>query len=263
MTEYFIGYRIFAALDSRGTGEQEGQREGALRQEFMALIPASSRLHASDLVLQRHHTNMGCRLEYYLLQRPQYAFDFDGAGEPPPAGNNEVVAFQEDVKKVQAECKDVKTRLILAQSPTLGHQELTESSPAALDRKALRSLFRRRGREVVLPTPSGGLDLNLPPAPTYLATGVQCVLSARVTKMTPNHLAHLRELCFVPPPDNTGSPMMSLPDSALACRRKLSSEGANYMLESMDNEKALKFAAQLQFDWATGAIKRIYMLSVK
>jgi len=263
MTEYFIGYRMFAALDSRGTGEQEGQREGALRQEFMALIPASSRLRSSDLVLQRHHTDKGCRLEYYLLQRPEYAFDFNGTGDPPPAGHNETAAFQEDVEKVKAECKDVKTRLILAQSPTLGHRELTASSPEALDRKALRSLFRRRGRDVVMPTPSGGLDLNLPAAPAHLATGVQCALSARVTKMLPNYVAHVRDLRLAQTHRNGPIPAISLPDSALACRKKLSAQDAASMLKSMDDQATLKLTAQLEFDWATGSIKRIYVLSVE
>jgi len=263
MTEYFIGFRMFAALDSRGTGEQEGQREAALKQEFMALIPASSRLRSSHLVTQRHHTDMGCRLEFYLWQRPQYAFDFNGTGEPPPAGDNEIAAFQEDVERVKAECKDVKTRLILAQSPTLDHQALTASSSAALDRKALRSLFRRRSRVLVMPTPSGGLDLNLPAAPAHLATGVQCTLSSRVTKMTPTYMAHLRDLRLVRTEHDYAIPAISLPDSALACRKKLSPHDAAGMLKSMDDQATIEIAAKLVFDWATGAIKRMYVMSVK
>lgn len=262
MTEYFIGYRMFAPLDSRGTGEQEGQREGALRQEFMALIPASSRLRSSDLILQRHHTDKGCRLEYYLLQRPEYAFDFNGTGDPPPAGGNEAAAFQEDVEKVKAECADVKTRLILAQSPTLGHQELTASSPAALNRKALRGLFRRRGRDMVVPTPFGELDLNLPPAPAHLPTGVQCTLSARVTKMTPNYMAHLRDLRLVQTQREVATPALSLPDSASACRKKLSTQDAASLLKSMDDQSTVELAAQLEFDWATGSIACIHILSI-
>ena len=262
MTEHFIGYRMFAPLDSRGTGEQEGQRESALRQEFMALVPAASRLQACDLVLQRHHSSLGCRLEYYLLQRHQYDFDFNGTGEPLPAGANEVATFQEDVAKVQSECKDVKTRLVLAQSPTLGHQELTDSSPAALDKIALRSLLRRRERTVVFPTPSGDLDLNLPAAPAHLATGIQCELSARVTKLTPNYTMHLRDLSLTPSPGKAASPRISLPDSALACRGKLSAADAAYLLREMDDGKAVTFSAQLQFDWATGAVSRIDVLSI-
>ncbi len=263
MTEYFIGFRMFAALDSRGTGEQEGQRESALRQEFMALIPASSRLRSSELVLQRHHTDTGCRLEYYLLQRPEYAFDFDGTGEPPPAGQSETAAFHEDVEKVKAECKDVKTRLILAQSPTLGHQELTASSPAALDRKALRGLFRRRDRDLVMPTPSGGLELNLPAAPAHLATGLQCTLSARVTKMTSNYTSHVRDLRVVQTQRDVPMPAISLPESALACRKNLSAQDAAGMLKSMDDQTTVKLAAQLEFDWASGSIKRVHVLSVE
>lgn len=263
MTQYFIGYRMFAPLDSRGTGEQEGQRESALRQEFMVLVPAASRLKACDLILQRHHASSGCRLEYYLLQHPQYDFDFNGTGEPPPAGANEAAAFQEDVAKVQAECKDVKTRLVLAQSPTLGHQELTDSSPAALDKVALRRLLRRRERTLVFPTPSGDLDLSLPAAPAYLATGIECELSARTTKLTPNYMMHLRDLSLMPSQDEPANPRISLPDSAVAFRKKLSEADAAYLLQCMDDGSAFRFSAQLQFDWATGAVSRIVVLSVK
>lgn len=262
MTEHFIGYRMFAPLNSRGTGEQEGQRESALRQEFMALVPATSRLQASSLVLQRHHSSIGCRLEYFLFQRPQYGLDFNGTGEPPAAGANEAVAFQEDVKKVQVECKDVKTRLKLAQSPTLGHEELTDSSPATLDKVALRSLLRRREHTIVFPSPSGDFELNLPAAPAYLATGIQCELSARASKLTPNYTLHLRDLCQMPSEGQPESPRLSLPDCALACRKKLSAADAAYLLQTMDDEKVLTFSAQLQFDWATGAVNRITVLSI-
>ena len=263
MTEHFIGYRMFAALDSRGTGEQEGERENALRQEFMALVPAASRLKACDLILQRHHASSGCRLEYYLLQRPQYDFDFNGTGEPPPAGAKEVASFQEDVAKVKSECKDVKTRLVLAQSPALGHHELTETSPTALDRVALRRLFRRRDRTAVLPTPSGDLDLNLPAAPAHLATGIKCDLSARVVKLTPNHMATLRDLCLTPLDGDSASSQISLPGTVVAGRKELSAVDTAYLLQVMDDEKILTFNAQLQFDWATGAVNGIDVLSVE
>jgi hypothetical protein len=262
MTEHFIGYRMLAPLDSRGTGEQEGQRENALKQEFMALVPAAIHLKASTLVLQRYHSAVGCRLEFFLLQRPQYDFDFAGTGEPPPAGANEAVAFENDVRRVQSECKDVKTRLVLAQSPTLGHQELASASPAALDKIALRQLFRRKAHTVVLPTPEGGINLDLPAAPQYLATGLRCGLSATVTKLTPEYMVHLRDLSLAASAGEPASPKVFLPTSALACRKQLSQADQANLLVAMDRANVVNLKVELAFEWATGAVSRIEVLSI-
>jgi len=196
--QHFIGYRILAAIDSRGTDEQERKRESALRADFVRLVPAAGRLRACELALQRHHREQGCKLEYHLAFIPQCAFDLDGTGAPPPAGAKELAEFRGEVASVAAECKDVKTRLVLAQSPAFGHRELTQASAAMLDTKALRSLFRRRAHQVGLPTPEGDLVLDLPAVPAHLPTGIQCSITARVTKLTPNFMAHLRNLTWKP-----------------------------------------------------------------
>ena len=253
---------MFASLDSRGTGEQEGQRENALKQEFMSLVPAANRLKASSLVLQRHHSALGCRLEFFLWQRPQYEFDFAGAGEPPPAGANEAMAFEDDVRRVQAECKDVKTRLTLAQSPTLGHQDLANSTPAALDRIALRQLLRRKEHTVVLPTLDGGLDLDLPAAPRYLATGLRCELSATATKLTPDYMAHLRDLSLASSPEADEGRQVFLPASATACRKQLSHADQANLLVAMDGGHVVNLTVELRFEWATGAVSSISVHSI-
>lgn len=260
--QHFIGYRIFAALDSRGTDEQERQRENALRLEFITLVPAAGRLRACELVLQRHHTDEGCKLEYYLLFLPQSGFDFDGTGEPPPAGTKELANFQIDVASVSAECKDVKTRLILAHSPGLGHKELGQNSPAMLDTKALRSLFRRRARQVVMPTPEGDLVLDLPPVPAHLATGIECEITARVSKLTPEHMAHLRNLTWKPPTRARESPPVPLPESAVARRDGLSGEEVMRLLDGMDAGAVMTCIVEIEFEWATGDCKNVKILSV-
>jgi len=262
MPQHFIGYRMFAALDSRGTGEQEQQRESALRLEFIVLVPTAGRLKASELVLQRHHTDQGCKLEYYLVLSPQTGFDFDGTGEPPPAGARELADFRIEVAGVTTECKNVKTRLVLAHSPGLGHRELAQDSPAMVDTRALRTLFRRRARQVVMPTPEGGLVLDLPPVPTNLPTGIECSITARTTKLTPDHMAHLRDLAWKQLNDEPNCAPVTLPETAVAKRKGLSDEDTMRLLAGMDARTSMRLGVSIEFDWATGMAKDFALLSV-
>ncbi|MBH9553948.1 hypothetical protein [Inhella gelatinilytica] len=258
--QHFIGYRMFAALDSRATDEQERFREKVLRLEFTKLVPAAGRLRASELVLQRHHSPLGCRLEYYLAPTPQASFDFTGSGESAAGGTNDLADFEADVAKVSADCANVRTRLVLAHSPALGHQELAQNTAATLDIKALRSLFRRRKRQVVLPTPNGELLFDLPPVPKHLPTAFKGSLTAHVARLSPSHTAILRQVAWELTPLTTQRP--TLPASLSACRLGLSHEDSIRLLQGMDEKKALTLVAEIVFDWASGASASVKLLAV-
>jgi hypothetical protein len=260
--QHFIGYRILAAIDTRWTDEQERRRESSLRQEFFKLVPVADRLIACELLLQRHHSENGCRLEYYIALPPQHSLDFNGAGEIPPADANDIAAFHTDVANVTAQCKDVKTRLVLAQSPGLGRQELAGDSQAVLDKRALRSLFRRRERKVVLPTPNGDLSLDLPAVPAHLATGMRCEIAALVTKLTPNHRVNLRNLQWKAAEDGPMESPISLPDSVLAMRADLQPDRVMRLVEGMDAARELTLGVQIDFDWTTGEASTVMIHSV-
>ena len=100
---HFIGYRVFATLNSSGPEEHERKRESALRLEFITLVPAADRLWACELTLQRQHTDQGCKLECCLVLLRQSHFDFSGTGEPQPAGAKELADFEIDVAGVKVE----------------------------------------------------------------------------------------------------------------------------------------------------------------
>jgi len=261
MTHRLIGIRTFAALDSRGTDEQERQREAALRQEFVLLVPSAGRLKASELLLQRHHTTTGCTLEYFLVEVKQHKFDFFGTGELPPCDLKAERDYASDVEAVASECGNVKTRLALAISPGLTHRELNENTEAMIDVRTLRSLHRRRERLITFPTPVGNLDVKLPATPRLLPAGVRCTISARVGNLAPGQ-ALLEELSVRP--DQDGEPhAFTLPESMWATRAdKLSDEANLRLLGAMDGGSSLAIAAAVKFDWETGRPVEIEVLSV-
>jgi hypothetical protein len=156
----------------------------------------------------------------------------------------------------------VRTRLILAQSPAFGHQDLAQNSTATLETKALRSLFRRRARQVAIPTPQGDLFFELPPAPKRLPTGIECEIDARVSKLSPDFKAQLRDLALAPPGDGQASLPVSLPSSVAASRDELSAEGTILLLKGMDRRMTMRLGARVEFDWATGTAKDLSLLYV-
>ena len=259
---HFIGYRVFAALDSRGTDGQESSLEKALRLEFITLVPAAGRLRACELFLQRHHTDQGCRLEYYLVEFPQTGFEFEVADRPPPAGARQRADFHHDIEDVTAGCNDVKTRLVLAHSPNLGHQKLQQRTPAIAELKALRTLCRRHARQLAIPTPSGDLVLDLPAVPRHLPTGIKCDITARVAKLTPDHMAHLDSATWQPSPELKECPLPSLSPKAVARRDGLPDVMVKRLLDSMDARKQIQLCVTIAFDWATGSAKELKILSV-
>jgi hypothetical protein len=260
--QHLIGYRMFAALDSRATDKEERSREAALRLEFIRLVPAAGRLRTTELVLKRHHTQLGCRLEYHLALSPQTSFDFNGSGDPSLAGTGVVENFEADVASVSADCASVKTRLVLAHSPTLSPKQLAQNTTAMLDTKALRSLFRRRKRQIFLPTPNGDLPFDLPAVPKHLPTANRGELIAQVTRLSPGCTALLRRLTWKSRPVITADQLPPLPNSISACRRALSRDDCLRLLKGMDEATELALQAEVAFDWATGSVASLKLLSV-
>ena len=259
---HLIGHRTFAALEARNTEEEEHRHEAALRLEFTILVPSAGRLCVSELILQRHHTDQGCKLEYYLVLPPQITLDLEGRGDPDTPNETDLRAFEQDVANVTAECTSVKTRLVLAQSPALGHRELQQESQATLDLKRLRGLFSRRKKTVVLPTPTGDLPIELPPAPAKLPTAVECGVQALVEKMLPDEVALLRAIAWVASEAVSSDPSVKFPDRALASRTNLPDAQVLRLVSGMDAHVPARLRVSFQFDWASGNVESMKILEV-
>ena len=146
---HYIGFLPFAGLNSRATQAQEEAKEAKLREEFLKLVPATRRMVATELILQRLHAPAGCMLEYYLVERPQRPLDFTGGTRGSSTAGAQVGSFDDDVRTVFAECQSVKTRLTLAASPGWDPRTLCAESQAAVDARGLRSLHRRKASSIV------------------------------------------------------------------------------------------------------------------
>lgn len=258
MNEYFIGYRTFAALDARGTDEQESRHEATLRSEFTMLVPSAGRLLVAELVLQRHHTESGCKLEYYLVLPPQASLDFTAVERS--GGGKDVEDFKQDVLNVTTECANVKTRLVLAQNPALTHADLQQDSQSMLDLKILRGLIRRRKRSVIMPTQSGDLVLDLPRAPVKLPIGKTCHVHARVSSLLPGHGISLREVHWVSSAVCPEDPSVPFPDAVNASRQGLAEEDLVRLVNSMDERGRAHLRISFEFAWADGSVSAMKIL---
>lgn len=98
--------------------------------------------------------------------------------------------------------------------------------------------------------------------PAHLPTGIECEISARVTKLTPGHMAHLRNLTWKPATDGQTMPPVPLPESAIARRDGLTGEAGTRPLDGMDAGTMMRLGVKIEFEWATGAAKDVRLLSV-
>jgi hypothetical protein len=262
--QHHIGWREFVTTGSKLTEEEESRRQAALVAEFIQAVPAAGRLKGSDLFVQRHHTDAGCRLEYYLVQRPQYPLNWDADADAPPADVESDNRFNADAESVAAQCSNAKTRLALAVSPALTFRELNQRTPEMLDIRTLRALYRRRARELVVPTPEGELVLNLPAQPNHLPTG----LTARVTTLVKGlneGTVDLQDLALAANAHRQAPSAVAIeltfPAAMTATRPDDLSDVAKLALvDAIDDAIRIELDVEINFDWASGEPSEVKLL---
>lgn len=265
MTGHLIGYRILAPTGARGTEEQESRKQRLLQSEFVRAVPSAGRLRASDLVLLRHHTAEGCRLEYYLRQRVQFDLYLGEQSDLLPADIRSDVDFTTDVAAVQLELESIDIRLALATSPAMTFKELNENSQDAEDIRTLRSLYGRKSREICLPTSRGERVVVLPAMPGHLPTSLKVTIHARIVDLHADYGASLVDVDCT-----TGlqildqdSSSLVLPENMKANRNvDLASEDTLAMVKALDSREPLALTVEIFFDWVTGAPTSLEITSV-
>lgn len=262
MKQHYIGYRMFAALKARNSEEHESRHQAALRAEFEALVPSAGRLQVAELVLERHHTAEGCRLEYFLLLPPQIDLGFGEPPHPDGPGARQLELFRQDVTSITTESKTIKTRLVLATSPALGHDALKGDSQPVIDLKRLRSLLRRGKRTTYVPAPKGGLPIELPSAPAKLPTGIECDVQAVIESLLSDKTVLMNSISWVASMKVPTDPAVDFPARVRASRKSLSDMQVLRLVSRLDTKSAQRLRVKFDFEWAEGKVIDMQIVDV-